>query len=167
MGNKITRTSASARIVGGALAVVIATTLTGCFANPLDAIVENATEETAKNAAEDMIEGMTGGEADIGFGELPADFPADVTLVSENVLQSVTVAEGTMVIVSDPRSMEELAAQVKKDFAGWEEIVSSEMGAIVSAMYKKDESLSVAVGIMEGSDDEDNRVTYTVITSQE
>lgn len=156
----------SARITGGALAVVIAAMLTGCFANPLDAFVENVTEETSKNAAEEMIEGLTGGEAGIEFGELPEGFPTEVTLVSDNVLQSVTVAEGTMVIVSDPRSMEELLAQVKKDFSGWEEIVASDMGVIVSAMYKKDDSLSVAVGIMEGGDGEDNRVTYTVITPE-
>lgn len=159
----MTRRSASTRIVGGALAVVLATTLTGCFANPLDAIVENATEETAKNATEDMIETLTGGEANIEFGELPDDFPADVTLVSENVLQSVAVADGMMVVVSDPRSMDEVVAQVKQDFAGWEEVVSSDMDEMVSYMFKKDESLGVGVGIMAGSDGEDTSVSYTII----
>lgn len=163
MGKSMTRNSAPTRIAGGALTVVVAAMLTGCFANPLDAIVENATEETAKNATEEMIEGMTGGEAGIEFGELPGDFPEEVPLVSENVLQSVTVAEGMMVIVSDPRSLDELAAQVKEDFSGWEEIMWSDMGEMVTGMYKKDDSLSVSVAVTQGSDGEDAGVSYTII----
>lgn len=163
LGTKKSRTSV--RITGGALAVVIAAMLTGCFANPLDAIVENVTEETAQNTAEEIIEGVTGGETDVNFGELPDDFPTEVPLVSQNVLQSVVVAEGMMVIVSDSRSMKELAAQVKGDFAGWEQIAWSDMGEMVSAMYKKDDSLSVGVGII-GDDDEGNRVSYTIIRSE-
>lgn len=162
----MTHNTPRARIAGGALVVVMAAMLTGCFANPLDAIVESATEETAKNAAEDMIEGMTGGEAGIEFGELPEGFPSEVPLVSDNVLQSVTVAEGTMVIVSDPRSIDELAAQVKDDFSDWEEIAWSDMGEMASAMFKKNESLSVGIAIMEGSADEGNTVGYTVITPE-
>ncbi len=157
------RRSAPVRIAGGMLAVVIAATLTGCFANPLDAIIEQATEETAKNAAEDIIEDMTGGEADISFGRVPDDFPAEVTLVSENVVQSVAVAQGMMVVVSDSRSIEELAAQVEQDFAGWEATAHSDLGEMVSFLYKKDDSLSVSVTIMRSSDDEAATVGYTVI----
>ncbi|WP_300267799.1 hypothetical protein [Microbacterium sp.] len=159
----ITRRSVPTRIAGGALALVIAVGLTGCFANPLDAIVENATEESAKNAAEDVIEGITGGEAGIEFGELPDDFPSEVPLVSENVVQSVTVAEGMMVTVSDPRSVKELAAQVKSDFSDWEQVMWTDQAEMVVGMYKKDETLAVNVGIMAGSDGEDSTVGYTII----
>lgn len=155
------------RLAGGALAVVIAAALTGCFANPLDAIVENATEETAKRAAEDVIEQATGGETDVRFGDLPEDFPSEVPLVSENVLQSVTVAEGMLVTVSDPRSMDELVDQVKSDFSDWEQIAWSDLGEMVTGMYKKDESLSVSVGIFAGSDGEDATVGYTIIRPEQ
>ncbi|MGM7698503.1 hypothetical protein [Microbacterium sp. A84] len=155
------------RFAGGTLVVVVAVMLTGCFANPLDALVEKVTEETAQNTAEGIVEAITGGEAGIEIGGLPDDFPEEVPLVSENVLQSVTVAEGMMVIVTDPRSMDELAAQVQEDFAGWEEVVRSDMGDMVSAMYKKDESLSVTVLVMKASEGEETTVGYTVITSNE
>ncbi|WP_441906455.1 hypothetical protein [Microbacterium sp.] len=167
MGNTMTGRTASVRIAGGALAVVVAATLTGCFANPLDAIVDQVSEGVAQDSAEQLIEGVTGGETDISFGSLPDGFPAEVPLVSENVLQSVTVAEGTLVVVSDPRSMQELTAQVKSDFAGWEQIAWSDMGEMVTGLFKKDESLGVSIGIVEGSDGEDNTVAYTVITPQE
>ncbi|MGM7667606.1 hypothetical protein [Microbacterium sp. A93] len=155
------------RFAGGTLVVVVAVMLTGCFANPLDTLVEKVTEQTAKDSAEGIVEAITGGEAGIEFGGLPDDFPEEVPLVSENVLQSVTVAEGMMVIVTDPRSMDELAAQVQEDFAGWEEVVRSDMGDMVSAMYKKDESLSVTVLVMKASEGEETTVGYTVITSNE
>lgn len=146
-------------MAGGALAVVIAATLTGCFANPLDAIVENVTEDTAKSAAEDMIEEMTGGEAGIEFGELPADFPKEIPLVSDNILQSMTLPEGTMVILEDSRGIDEVAAQVKSDFAGWEEVAFTDMDQMVSAGYKKG-AIGVNVTIMQGADDEPTRVSY-------
>src|SRR5688572_3529545 len=106
MGKLMTRRSVPTRIAGGAIAVVIAATLTGCFANPLDAIVDQVTEDTAKSAAEEMLEGMTGGEAGIEFGELPEDFPKEIPLVSDNILQSMTVPEGTMVILDDSRGID-------------------------------------------------------------
>lgn len=167
MGNAMTHRPAAIRVAGGALTIVIAVMLTGCFANPLDAIVDQVAEGTAQNAAEDVIEGITGGETDVSFGELPEGFPADVTLVSTNILQSVTVAEGMLVTVSDPRSMDELAAQVKSDFAGWEQLSWSDLGEMVGGMFKKDESLGVTIAILPGTDGEDATVTYTVLTKME
>lgn len=164
MGHKMTHRSASTRIVGGALAVVVVAMLTGCFANPLDAIVENATEETAKNAAEDMIEGMTGGEADLSIGSIPDSFPSEIPLVSDNVLQGMEIPEGIMVVLSDPRSVDELAAQVKEDFSGWEELGWTDLDMLVGGVYQQDASYTVTVSIMaeEGSD---AIVSYTVNTS--
>ena len=153
----------SARITGGALAVVIAAMLTGCFANPLDAVVDQMTENNAKDAAESIIEGMGGGEVDVSFGELPANFPADVKLVSQNITQSMAVAEGMVVIVTDPRSKEELVEQVTADFAGWEEVAVSDFGVMYTVMYKKGDALTVSAAIMAGDEEEDSRVNYTVI----
>lgn len=164
MGNKMTHRPVSTRIAGGALAVVIAGALTGCFANPLDAIVENATEETAKNAAEDMIEGITGGAADLSIGSIPDSFPSEIPLVSDNVMQGMEIPEGIMVVLSDPRGIDELAAQVKEDFSGWEELGWTDLDMMISGVYQQDASYTVTVSIMaeEGSD---ALVSYTVNTS--
>lgn len=161
MGKSMTRTSVQARITGGALAIVIATMLTGCFANPLDAIVENASEETAKNAAEDLIEGMTGGEAGVELGGIPEGFPKEIPLVSDNILQGMTVPEGMMVILDDSRGIDEVAAQVKSDFADWEEVAFTDMDQMVSASYKKG-SIGVNVALIQGAEAEPTRVSYIV-----
>ncbi|MGL3148918.1 hypothetical protein ACSS7Z_01030 [Microbacterium sp. A82] len=155
----MTRRSVPTRIAGGALAVVTAAMLTGCFANPLDAIVENATQQSAQNAAEDIIKQVTGGEAGIDIGELPADFPEEIPLVSDNILQSMTLPEGTMVILDDSRGIDEVAAQVKADFADWEEVAFVDMDQMVSAAYKKGE-INVNVALLQGADDEPTRVSY-------
>lgn len=153
-----------ARLAGGALALVLTASLTGCFANPLDAIVDTVAEESTKGTAEDIIEGITGGEVDVEFGELPDGFPPEVPLVSENVVQSVSTADGMMVTVSDPRSVAELTAQVKEDFAAWEQVMWSEQTGMVVGMFKKSEALAVNVGIMAGGDGEDATIGYTIIT---
>lgn len=160
MGETMRRRSAPARAAGGALAIVVTVMLTGCFANPLDAIVEQASEETAKNTAEELIEGMTGGEAGIELGGLPEGFPEEIPLVSDNILQSMTMPEGTMVVVEDPRNMGEVAAQVKSDFADWEEVAFTDMEQLVSAGYKKG-SLGVNVSIM-GEEGSPTRVGYII-----
>lgn len=159
----MTHRPAPIRVAAGTLVVAATVILTGCFANPLDTLVENVTEETTKNTAEEIIEGATGEDLDIEFGGLPDDFPEEVPLVSENVLQSVKVEDGMTLIVADSRSVKELAAQVKEDYAGWEEMSWGDLGEMVTGTFTKGESLSVTVGIIAGSEGEDTTVSYTVI----
>lgn len=153
------------RVAGGALAVVIAGALTGCFANPLDDIVNKVSESSAKDAAEQIVEGMTGGDSKIEFGELPADFPKEIPLVSNDIMQSMTVEEGTMVVVMDSRGLKDIAAQVKSDFADWEEVASTDLGQMISAIYKKGD-LNVTVTIMSNDDEEGSIVGYTVTPAE-
>lgn len=158
--------SAPKRITGAALAVVVAAMLTGCFANPLDGIVERASEEGAKNIAEELIETATGGEAGIEIGDLPDDFPAEVTLVSENIVQSATVEGSTVVLVSDTRGYRELQDQVKSDYAGWEETSSYQTEVMSIRRYENDEWV-VAVSIMAMEGEEDRMVSYSVTAQTE
>ncbi|WP_286300203.1 hypothetical protein [Microbacterium suwonense] len=166
MGNTRMRHSAASRVAAGAIGIVIAGMLTGCFANPLDDIVkkaaESSSEEAAKNIAEDLVEGLGGDELDIEFGDLPADFPDGITLVSENVMQSMSTQDGLMVVVSDPRSMTELVAQVEADFSGWEEVSRVNAGPSTILAYKKDGLPGVVVTIMDEDDGEDAVVGYTI-----
>ena len=113
------RTPVFARITGIALGAAAVCALTACFSNPL----EDMSEDLAQGGAEKIIEEATGGETDIEFGDIPDDFPDEITLVSDNVVQGMSInsddGKGTMVTVSDPRSVDELAQQVKADFSGW------------------------------------------------
>lgn len=166
MGNTRIRGWAASRVVAGAISLVIAGTLTGCFANPLDDIVTKAagghSEEGAMNAAEEIVEGIVGDEVDFEYGDLPANFPAGITTVSEDVIQSITSEEGMLVSVRDTRSLAELVAQVEADFSGWEEISRVEAGPSVSVVYKKDGMPGVVVTIMAQDDGEDAIVGYTL-----
>lgn len=159
------RTPVFARITGIALGAAAVCALTACFSNPL----EDMSEDLAQGGAEKIIEEATGGETDIEFGDIPDDFPDEITLVSDNVVQGMSInsddGKGTMVTVSDPRSVDELAQQVKADFSGWEETVWSDMGEMVTGVFLLDETLSVTVGVVEGSGDEDTMVSYTAIAS--
>lgn len=154
------------RIVTGVLAMGIATTLAGCFGNPIDALVDQAAQGGAEQVAEDLIEGMSGGEASVDFGSLPEGFPSEVPLVSENIIQSMTVDEGMVVIVTDPRNKDELVAQVKSDFAGWEQQGTADMGEMAGFTFSKGETLTVNVSIIAPSEGEDATVGYTVIPAQ-
>ncbi|MEJ1089710.1 hypothetical protein WDU99_15450 [Microbacterium sp. Mu-80] len=154
------------RIVTGTLAMGIAATLTGCFGNPVDALVDRAAQDGAEQVAEDLIEGMSDGEASVDFGSLPDGFPSEITLVSDNIIQSMTIDEGMVVIVTDPRGMDELVAQVESDFSGWEQEATADMGEMLNVTYRKDESLSVNVSIIAPSGEEEATVGYTVIPAQ-
>lgn len=77
-------TLTTSRRVAVALATAAASALlfTGCFANPVEDLVDQGVE--------DAIEGATGGEVELG-GELPADFPPSIPLIEG----TVTVAAGS------------------------------------------------------------------------
>src|SRR5690606_10825634 len=59
-----------------ALAGVTASLLTGCFANPV--------EELVNRSVEGAIEEATGGDVNLS-GQLPADFPAEVPVVEGKI----------------------------------------------------------------------------------
>lgn len=153
-----------------AAAGILAISLTGCFANPLEMITGGSDDSSIPSGADEVIEGITGGEMDIEFGEMPEGFPAEVPVVSDNVIQSTSMnsddGSGMMVVVSDPRSFSELTEQVRDDFSDWEEITRTDMGEIVNASYTLDDSLSVNVGVAKGSDGDDTTVSYMVILGE-
>ncbi len=156
------------RVVAATFAIAVAATLTGCFSNPLDALGDKVSEGIAEGGAEKLVEDMTGGELDIEIGELPADFPSEVPLVSEKVLSSTTIDTGdggksTMVIVSDDRELSEVADQVKSDFSGWEEIMWQEMAAEMYTGQYSNGAYGVLVGVMPGDDEQGTTVvSYSV-----
>lgn len=166
MAHNTAQRSVRVRIAGGALAVVISAALTGCFANPLDEIVNKVSESSAQDAAEQIVEGMTGGDSKIQFGELPADFPKEIPLVSDEIMQSVTMDGGSMVVVRDSRGLKEITAQIKSDFADWEEVTFADLGQMVSGFYKKGD-VGVTVTVMSNDDEEGSIVGYTLTPTEE
>lgn len=75
-----------------ATALVAATALTGCFANPV--------EDLVNQGIEGAVEEATGGDVSLG-GELPADFPAEVPLPDgEIVFAAGTAGEGWIVTMT-------------------------------------------------------------------
>lgn len=74
------------------LALALALTLSGCFANPLDQLTEGLVE----GGVEQIIEDQTGVDVDVdGTGaSLPADWPADVPTPDGEVVLSAA-ADGT------------------------------------------------------------------------
>lgn len=144
--------------------------LAGCFPNPLEMIGGDSDEGVIPSEVDELIEGVTGGEMDIEFGSMPENFPAEVPVVSDKVIQSTSMnsedGSGMMVVVSDPRSFDELVQQVKDDFSDWEEVMWTEMGELVSGSFTFDDSLSVTVGVAAGSDGEETTVSYTVFLTE-
>lgn len=60
-----------------ALAALLTVGLSGCFANPVEQLVQDGVE----NAVEGAVEGATGTDVDLGGGELPDGFPTDAVPV--------------------------------------------------------------------------------------
>jgi hypothetical protein len=69
------RLSASIAVV---LALGITPALSGCFGNPIESLVEQA----------------TGGKVDVGGQEIPDGFPTDVPIVSGDVLFGISAGDG-------------------------------------------------------------------------
>lgn len=68
-----------AAAIAASLALVIAPTLSGCFGNPVEGI----------------IEGATGGDIDLGGGSLPDGYPsAEVPVVDGEIIYSLKVGAG-------------------------------------------------------------------------
>ena len=69
-----------------ALALTASLALSGCFANPLDGLVEGLVE----GGVEQLIENQTGVDVDLGGsgGSLPSSWPAEVPTVSGEIAYS-------------------------------------------------------------------------------
>ncbi|GGD34589.1 hypothetical protein GCM10010915_13730 [Microbacterium faecale] len=164
------RTIVARGIATAAAAGLLTVTLTGCFANPLEMITGGSDDGAIPSGADELIEGITGGGVDIEFGSMPDNFPAEVPVVSDDVLQSTSInsddGSGMMVVVSDPRGFDELVQQVRGDFSGWDEVMWTEMGELVNGTFTLDESLTVQVGVAEASEGEDTTVSYMVFLGE-
>ncbi|MGO1538402.1 MAG: hypothetical protein ACTHZ9_09235 [Leucobacter sp.] len=161
------RTKIYTRVLAATFAVAVSVTLVGCFSNPFDALTDRVAEGTAQEGAEELVEGLTGEGLDMEFGEMPADFPSEVPLVSDKVLNSASISgeDGkkiTSVIVVDPRSPSEVAEEVKADFADWEEIMASDMGGEMYTLQYEKDTLRVIIGVLPGPEDEGSAVSYAV-----
>ncbi|WP_111719299.1 hypothetical protein [Homoserinimonas sp. OAct 916] len=66
------------------IAATLAFTLTACFGNPL--------EKIASGSVGKIVEQATGGQLEVGSeGSMPKDFPAEVPLVSTDVVTSFSM----------------------------------------------------------------------------
>ena len=157
-------------IAAAAAAGLLAVSLTGCFTNPLDMITGGSDDGAIPSGADELIEGITGGGVDVEFGSMPENFPAEVPVVSDSVIQSTSInsedGSGMMVVVSDPRSFAELVQQVRDDFSDWDEVMWTEMGELVNGSFTLDDSLTVNVGVAEASEGEDTTVSYMVFLGE-
>jgi hypothetical protein len=133
-------------------AVTLALSLTGC-SNPLDNAIEKATERVAENGTEKLVEGMTGGDIDIEFTSVPDGFPAEVPLISEDVVQGLKVKEDDGVIysvtVTDSRDVASITPVIEENFTGWEETFSHETAGL-SMRHYADDYMQVGVTVAEG-----------------
>ena len=159
-------TSQHARTAGMALAAVVALGLTAC-SNPVDALADKISQEVGVAGAEKMIEGVTGGNVDLEFGQLPEGFPSDITLVSDDIIQSTSMemegGTGMLVAVNDPRGIDEVAEDVRADFAGWEEVSWHKLNdEMVGGNFSQGEAISVSVNLIRAESDDVTTVGYIV-----
>lgn len=138
-----TRAAMTVAIVG-----VTASLLTGCFANPV--------EELVNRSVEGAVEEATGGDVNLS-GELPADFPAEVPVIEGKIGLSAGAGgtEGWIIAVTTTSSdaLAEAAAELEAD--GFAEDTSVSGGQLGAKVYTGSEYLVLLAG--EGS-----TVTYTV-----
>lgn len=155
-----------------AVAAVLTVSMSGCFSNPVDKLMDKVTEQGAGK----LVEQATGGKVDIGStGEMPKDFPAEVPLVSTDVISSFSmkVDDGKTwtVGVRGSGSLDQVSKQVKDGFAqkGWEETSWSNIGSELSGGMFTSEAheTTAAVNIMADEDTGEVMVTYVVIESVE
>lgn len=138
-----TRAAMTVAIVG-----VTASLLTGCFANPV--------EELVNRSVEGAVEEATGGDVNLS-GELPVDFPAEVPVIEGKIGLSAGAGgtEGWIIAVTTTSSdaLAEAAAELEAD--GFAEDTSVSGGQLGAKVYTGSEYLVLLAG--EGS-----TVTYTV-----
>lgn len=140
-----TRTRAALAI---AIAGVTATLLTGCFANPLEDLVDRGVE--------DAVEGATGGDVSLG-GELPADFPTSVPLVEGEVTFGAGAggSEGWIVMINSTAADPLADAAAALEGAGFTKDTELSGGGTAAQVYSNGELLVLLAG-------EGEAVSYTV-----
>ncbi|MEV1130347.1 hypothetical protein [Agromyces sp. NPDC049794] len=131
-----------------AIAGVTASLLTGCFANPI--------EELVNRSVEGAVEEATGGDVSLS-GELPADFPAEVPVLEGKIGLSAGAGgtEGWIIAVTTTSSDALADAAGELEAAGFTEDTSVSGGQLGAKVYTGSAYLVLLAG--EGS-----TVTYTV-----
>lgn len=131
-----------------AIAGVTASLLTGCFANPV--------EELVNRSVEGAVEEATGGDVSLS-GELPADFPAEVPVIEGKIGLSAGAAgaEGWVVAVTTTSSGALADAAAELEAAGYTEDTSLSGDQLGAKVYTGADYLVLLAG--EGS-----TVSYTV-----
>lgn len=157
-----------------AMVVAIALTtpfaLSGCFANPLDQITDKITDEIgseiAEGGAEELVEGITGGEFDIETGgELPDDFPAELPVVDGKVQSAIgSTVDGkkiwimTFVVDDAAATMDELRGKFAA--AGFEEGVWNKTEHMTTASVQSDTYIVTLSDMM--SNEDEQLISYSV-----
>ena len=131
-----------------AIAGVTASLLTGCFANPV--------EELVNRSVEGAVEEATGGDVSLS-GELPADFPAEVPVIEGKVGLSAGAggAEGWVVAITSTSSDALAEAAAELEAAGYTEDTAVSGAQLGAKVYTGADYLVLLAG--EGS-----TVSYTV-----
>lgn len=86
-------------IAAGVLTGLLCLSLTGCFGNPVEGIIDQAVggalggADGSSEATEGLIESLTGGAGDIELGSVPADFPSEIPLPDYPVLTALALTE--------------------------------------------------------------------------
>lgn len=143
-----------------ALALGIALTLTGCFANPLDQLTEGLVE----GGVEQIIEDQTGVDVDVdglGGASLPADWPADVPTPDGEIVLASSAGGVYSVIINVANADAVQSAFDEMLLAGFAEISTLDLGeGAVTRVY---ENTSWNVGVL-GAVNDDGTATmqYTV-----
>lgn len=143
------------------IAITLAATfsLTGCFSNPIENIVQGGVDKA--------IEDATGGDIETG-GDLPDDFPSEVPLLSDNIEFAMGIDNeeskgwSVMIATDDPQAATEKIPE-QLEAAGFTQDLWNVADGMVIGGYSSD-TYGVTIGIVwsEGEESE-TQVTYTVI----
>ncbi len=142
-----------------ALGLGLTLTLTGCFANPLEGLVEGVVE----GGVEQIIEDQTGVDVDVnGSGaSLPDSWPAEVPTVDGEIIFSAA-SEGTFTAAINVADL--AAAQGAFDAlldAGFTQVAELSLGEGSESRVFENGTYNVAV-IVAQNDDGTGLVQYTV-----
>ncbi|WP_147305682.1 hypothetical protein [Agromyces sp. Root1464] len=133
--------------IAAVIAVLTATTLSGCFPNPGDLV---------NQGVEDAIEEATGGDVSLG-GELPADFPESVALIDGDIsfAGGAPGGEGWVVMISSSAADPVADAAAKLEAAGFTEDTTLNGDTASAVVYSDGEYLVLIAG-------DGDVVSYTV-----
>lgn len=150
------RTAPAAALIALGLAV----SLSGCFANPLDQITEGIVE----GGVEQIIEDQTGVDVDIdGTGaSLPDGWPAEVPVPAGTIIASAAV-DGTFFITMETASVAEAESGYESLLAsGFTETSMLDLGNDSKTYSAENESLSVSY--LWGANEDGTAVVQITIT---